>query len=41
MHSTKFILVDSNAFILGYYNPFLEEELDNLEDHISYLLDNI
>ena len=41
MHSTKFILVDSNAFILGYYNPFLEEELANLEDHISYLLDNI
>ena len=41
MHSTKFILVDSNAFILGYYNPFLEEELDNLENHISYLLDNI
>ena len=41
MHSTKFILVDSNAFILGYYDPFLKEELDNLEDHVSYLLDNI
>jgi len=41
MHSTKFILVDSNSFILGYYNPFVKKELDNLEDHISYLLDNI
>ena len=41
MHLTKFILVDSNSFVLGYYNPFLKKELDDLEDHISYLLDNI
>ena len=41
MHSTKFILIDSDAFIRGYYNPFLDKELDSLEDHISYLLDNI
>ena len=41
MHSTKFILVDSNSEIIGYYDPFLKEELNMLENHIGYLLDNI
>ena len=41
MHSTKFILVDSDGNITGYYDPFLENELSSLQDHISYLLENI
>jgi len=41
MHSTKFILVDSNAFIRGYYDPFLNEDFEKLEEHALYLLENI
>ena len=41
MHSTKFILIDSNAFIRGYYDPFLDEDYKKLEEHALYLLENI
>ena len=41
MHSTKFILVDSDGNITGYYDPFLKNELSSLQDHISYLLESI
>ena len=41
MHSTKFILIDSNAFIRGYYDPFLDEDYKKLQEDALYLLENI
>ena len=41
MHSTKFILADKDANIIGYYNPFVKKEFRLLKNHITYLLDEI
>ena len=42
-HSTKFILINSNAEIVGYYDPFLNEmdsnEMDKLKSDIDTLLE--
>jgi protein SCO1/2 len=37
-HSTNFILVDENANILGYYDAFNKEDINNLSENISLLL---
>jgi protein SCO1/2 len=39
-HSTNFILVDENANILGYYDAFNKEDINNLSENISLLLQN-
>jgi len=41
MHSTKFILTDTNGYIIGYYNPFVDKEFSLLKDHIALLLGTI
>ena len=41
MHSTKFILIDSNANVVGFYDPFIQSEFSMLEDHIEILLGKI
>ena len=40
-HSIKFILIDNNAKIVGYYDPFENKEFNLIKDHISSLLDII
>ncbi len=41
MHSTKFILIDSSANIVGFYDPFIQSEFSVLENHIELLLGEI
>ena len=40
-HSIKFILIDNNAKIIGYYDPFENKEFNLIKNHISSLLDMI
>ncbi len=40
-HSTKFILIDSNAQILGYYEYSDEEHINNLKSDATYLLNRL
>tara|TARA_B100001142_G_scaffold324009_1_gene375031 strand:+ start:302 stop:871 length:570 start_codon:yes stop_codon:yes gene_type:complete len=41
MHSTKFILIDSNAQILGYYEYSSKEDFNNLISDTTYLLNRL
>jgi len=40
-HSTKFILIDSEAQILGYYEYSDEKEFNNLKSDATYLLNRL
>ena len=40
-HSTKFVLVDNNNMIRGYYTFDQEEELEQLKKDLTYLADDI
>ena len=37
-HSIKFVLVDTNAQIVGYYDPFQNKDFNLLKNHINSLL---
>ena len=39
LHSTKFILINSNAEVVGYYDPFREEEINQLKSDINNFLE--
>jgi len=41
MHSTKFILINSNAEILGYYEPSNSSEFNKLKSDTRYLLNRL
>lgn len=40
-HSTKFILINSNAQILGYYEPSDADEFSKLKSDTTYLLNRL
>ena len=40
-HSTKFILINSNAQILGYYEPSDADEFSKLKSDATYLLNRL
>tara|TARA_B100001750_G_C15442953_1_gene564597 strand:- start:89 stop:661 length:573 start_codon:yes stop_codon:yes gene_type:complete len=40
-HSTKFILINSNAEILGYYEPSNSNEFNQLKSDATYLLNKL
>ena len=39
LHSTKFILINSNAEVVGYYDPFSKEEINQLKSDINNFLE--
>jgi protein SCO1/2 len=41
LHSTKFILINANAEILGYYDPMDDEQFRKLKSDATYLLNRL
>ena len=40
MHPTKFILINYDGEIVGYYDPAIESEFNILKNNITYLLNS-